>query len=239
MLTLAIAIGLGSLLGYLLYSLVGSILLSVFIFIAALLGINFLVGKHFMKKMTALMESVEKDLRSEKMDRAVEKLKSGYSYGKWQFFVKKQIDSQIGSIYYIRKKFDEALPYLENSFNRNWGAMAMLASHHFRTKNYEKTYKVMDETVAANKKEPFVYSLYAWFLSEQKNDDKAIAILTKGLKKLPLNERLQSEADSLKNRKKIKMQNYGAMWMQLHLGKSADGARPYQMHLANQRIKRR
>jgi tetratricopeptide (TPR) repeat protein len=239
MFTLIIAIFIGALLGGGIYYLVESWLLSSIVFILIVVGVNFLAGKYFMKKMTALMESVEKDLRSERMDLAVDKLKSGYAFAKWQFFVKKQLDSQIGSIYYIRKKFEDALPYLKNSFSKNWGALAMLASYYYRNKSYNEAYKVMDEAVAANKKEPFVYSLYAYFLSEQGQADRAIKTLAAGLKKIPLSERLQGELDNVKNRKKIKMQVYGPQWMQLHLGKSQDGAKSYQMHLMNQRIKRR
>jgi tetratricopeptide (TPR) repeat protein len=239
MITLIIALLTGGLLAGLVWIPVESWVLSAMLFVAGVIGVNFALGRHFMKKMTALMESVEKDLRSERMDVAIEKLKSGYSFSKWQFLVKKQIDSQIGSIYYIRKKFDEAIPYLKNSFSKNWGALAMLASHHYRGKEYAEAYKVMDSAISANKKEPFVYSLYAYFLSEQGQTDKAIEVLGAGLKKIPLSERLQSELDSVRNRKKIKMQNYGPQWMQLHLGKSQDGAKSYQMHLMNQRFKRR
>jgi tetratricopeptide (TPR) repeat protein len=197
------------------------------------------VGRYFLKKLTALMNSVEKDLRAERIEPALEKLRKGYKYAPWQLLVKKQIDSQIGSILYLRKRFDEALPYLEKSIARNWSAMCMLAAHHYRHKNYAAAYKVMEKTVLSNKKEAFVYSLYAYFLSEQGHTDKAIQVLTRGHKKLPLDERISGELDSLKNRKKVKIQNYGPLWIQLHLGKSQDGVKSYQALILNQKIKRR
>lgn len=239
MYTLLIAVIIGSALGYLLWILVGSILLSTIVAAVAVLGVNLLSGRYFTKKLTAIMEGVEKDLRSERFEPALEKLRGAYRYSKWQFLMKKQLDSQIGSILYVRKRFDEALPYLQNSFSKNWAARCMLAAYHYRTKNYEAAFKVMDETVAANKKEAFPYSLYAYFLTEQGKEDKAIQVLSNGVKKIPLDERLSSELDAVKNRKKVKIQNYGALWMQLHIGKAQDGARPYQALLMNQRARRR
>ncbi|MDR2884593.1 MAG: hypothetical protein LBV09_05750 [Deferribacteraceae bacterium] len=239
MLTLLIAAITGMIIGAGVWYLSGYILLGIAVFALVVVGINILVGRHFLGKLTALMGSIEKDLRSERLDAAMEKLKDGYKYSKWQFFVKQQIDSQIGSLLYLRKRFDEALPYLEKSFTRNWSAMCMLAAHYYRNKEYAQCYKTMDKAVSNNKKESFVYSLYAYFLSEQGQSDKAIQILTKGEEKLPLDERISGALDSLKNRKKIKIQNYGAVWMQLHLGKSQDGARPYQALAMNQKFKRR
>ena len=97
----------------------------------------------------------------------------------------------------------------------------------------------MEKTIAANKKECFLYSLYAYFLTEQGMTDKAIAVLTKGVAKNPLDTRLAGELDNVKNRKKMKIQAYGFLWAQMHLGKSQDGVRPYQALQMNQRIRRR
>lgn len=239
MLTLLIAAGLGIIIGYGTWYLVGSVLLSIIILVLVIVGVNLLVGRYFLKKITALMGAVEKDLRAERIEPALEKLKSAYRYAPWQFFMKKQLDSQVGSVLYVRKRFDEALPYLKNSFGKNWSALCMLAAYYWRAKDYAAAFKVMDKAVAGNKKEPFVYSLYAYFLTERKQMDQAIAVLTKGKQKIPLNERIANELDAVKNNKKIKIQTYGALWMQLHLGKAQDGAKSYQTFLAGQKISRR
>jgi hypothetical protein len=219
--------------------LVGSALLSSVIGVLAIVGINFFAGRFIMKKISALMADVEKDLKAERYELAVDKLKKGYSFSKWQLFVKKQINANIGSIRYMQKKFDEALPYLKNSFIKSWMSMCMLAAYYYKKQNYVETYKVMEKVISANSKEPFPYSLYAWFLTERADIDKAIKVLTRGAAKLPLDEKLSSELIAVKNRKKLKIQNYGALWMQLHLGKLPDGVRPYQIFAANQRVKRR
>ncbi len=239
MYTLLIDVLVALLLSYATWFFSGSILLAALVAVFVVVGINVLVGRFFLKRMTAVMNAVEKDLKAERIEAALDKLKIAYKFANWQFLAKKNIDSQIGSILYIRKRFDEALPYLKNSFIKNWSAMGMLASYYYRNKDYDKAFSTMEKTVASNKKEGFVYSLYAYFLTEQGQTDKAIALLTKGVAKLPLDERLAGELDSVRNRKKVKIQSYGPLWMQMHLGKAQDGARPYQALLANQRIKRR
>jgi tetratricopeptide (TPR) repeat protein len=218
---------------------VGSILLSSVTGVLVVIGINFFSGKLVMKKMSALMLDVEKDLKSERYDMAVDKLTGAYRFAKWQIFVKKQLNANIGSIRYMQKKFDEAFPYLKDSFIKSWMSMSMLAAYYYRKQNYKETFKVMEKVISANSKEAFPYSLYAWFLTERGEVDKAIKILTRAVAKVPLDERLSSELEAVKNRKKLKIQNYGALWLQLHLGKSPDGVRQYQIFAANQRVKRR
>jgi tetratricopeptide (TPR) repeat protein len=239
LLTLLIALIAAAVLGYLVWVLVGSILLSSIIGVLVIAGINILSGRLIMKKMSALMAEAEKDLKSERYDMAVEKLTGGYRFSKWQIFVKKQLNANIGSIRYMQKRFDEAFPYLKDSFIKSWMSMCMLAAYYYKKQNYPETFKVMEKAVSANSKEAFPYSLYAWFLSERGEVDRAIKILTRGTAKLPLDGKLSSELEAVKNRKKLKIQNYGALWLQLHLGKTPDGIRPYQIFTANQRVRRR
>jgi hypothetical protein len=97
----------------------------------------------------------------------------------------------------------------------------------------------MQKAIKGAKKEGFVYSVYAYFLSQINEKNKAIEILNQGAKKAPLDEKLQSNLDALRNGKKMKMQNYGQLWMQLNISKIPQGIKPYQMILASKRIKPR
>ncbi|MDR2869462.1 MAG: hypothetical protein LBV04_03335 [Deferribacteraceae bacterium] len=225
--------------GYAVWIPVGSIVLSISVGVLVLVGCNILVSRRFYKMITALMETVEKDIRSERIDAALDKLKAVYKYQHWQLFLKKQLDAQVGSLLYARKRFDEALPYMQNAFVKNWMTMCMLASHYYRQKDYDNALKTMEKTTKSNKKEAFPYSLYAYMLVEQNQQAKAIETLTKGTEKIPLDERLQNELDAVRNNKKIKIQNYGALWMQMHLDKVPDGGKQYQALLMNQRFKRK
>ncbi len=119
--------------------------------------------------------------------------------------------------------------------------MAMYAAQTYKTGDMGKVRKIMDKGIKGAPKEAFMYSLYAWFLLEKGGDkEKAIEVLTKGVNKNPIDERLSSSLDGVKNGKKLKMQNYGNYWLQMHLGgKSPAGGQQYQQFLMNQRMKRK
>jgi tetratricopeptide (TPR) repeat protein len=207
--------------------------------VICIIAINFFMGRHFLNKLKELFGTVEKDLRAGRHEKAVERLKEGYKYANWQFFVKEQINAQIGIILYSTKKFDEALVYLEKGFNKNWLCMSMLAASYYRRKDTEKALKTLESAVKSTSKEGFLYSFYAWMLSGSGNDTKAIEVLNKGVAKCPLDEKLEANMEGLKNGKKVKMERYGNLWLQLQLAKMPEGAKPYQQFLANQRVKRR
>lgn len=239
MFTLLIAICVGTVFGFLGYLIYPSFVLAGLMFTAALIIFNIIMSRYFMKKLTAIFNSCEKDLKASRTDAAIEKMKLGYKFINWQFMVKQQIDSQIGIILYASKRFEEALPYLKNTMKRNWMGMSMLAAHHYKEKHFADAKKVMAASVKANPKDSFTQVLNAYFLSETGEQDAAIAALLKASKKMPTDEKIENALDSLKNNKKIKMQGYGAIWMQLHLMKSPDGVKQYQTLIGRQKVKRR
>ncbi|ADD69172.1 conserved hypothetical protein [Denitrovibrio acetiphilus DSM 12809] len=237
-LIISVAISTAAALG--LYFLTYQIFWPLFIMVVGILGLNYFIGKKFMKKLTALFKSVEKDIQAGRVEKAVEKLKEGYPYAKWQFMVKEQIDSQIGILYYTSKSFDQAEPYLQNAFSKNWMAMSMLAASYYKKGDMAQVRRVMDKGIKGAPKEPFMYALYAWFLIEKSDKAKAVEVLSKGVAKNPVDDRLSSNLDAVKNGKKLKMQNYGNYWLQMHLGgKNPQGGQQYQQFLMNQRMKRK
>lgn len=164
MYTLLIGLLFGVVTGYLGFLIYPSYILASLTFVAGVLVFNFFMGRYFMKKLTEIFNSTEKDIKSGKTDIAIEKLKTGYKYSKWQFLVKEQIDSQIGIILYANKRFDEALPYLKKALKSNWMAMSMLAAYYYRQKDYTNMKAVMEKSSKANKKDSFTQCLYAYFL---------------------------------------------------------------------------
>lgn len=239
MFTILISVGISVALALGIYSLTFNIWWALTVMVIAMIASNFFLGRHFLNKLKELFGGVEKDLRAGRYDKAIERLKEGYKYSNWQFFVKDQINAQIGIILYSNKKFEESFGYLEKGFHKNWLSMSMLAASHYRAKETDKALKTLQDAVKAAPKEGFLYSFYAWMLSGSGQNDKAIETLNKGIKKCPLDEKLESNLEALKNGKKVKMERYGNTWLQLHLAKLPEGAKPYQQFLANQRIKRR
>ncbi len=178
-----------------------------------------LIVRAVMKKVEALMMSAQQDVMANRAEKAIASLKDGLKYGQWQFYVKQQILSQIGSILYMKRDFNEAMPYLEKGFVRNWVSMAMLGISYMKKNKSNKMIATFDKAVSGSAKEPMIYALYAFCLDKSGERQKAIAILEKGLKKTANDERLLENIELLKAGKKMKMKGFGDMWYQFHLEK--------------------
>jgi tetratricopeptide (TPR) repeat protein len=177
----------------------------------------FLLARKVQEKLNNLMAEMQRDLQEQKIDRAIQTLERGYSL-KWQMpFMERQINSQIGMLHYIKKDLEKARTYLEKGFAKHYIGQGMLAAIYYKDKNLEKCYEAMDVAVAANKKEPFLYGLYAWFLMQQKDKEKATEKLLAGLTKVPSDERLKTNLNLIQNNKKMKMRLFGDMWVQFML----------------------
>ena len=178
-----------------------------------------LIVRVVMKKVEALMMSAQQDVMANRAEKAIASLKEGLKFGQWQFYVKAQIYSQIGSILYMKRDFNEAVPFLEKGFVRNWVSMAMLGVAYMK-KNKTKLMKTtFDKAVSGSAKEPMVYALYAFCLDKSGERQKAISIMEKGLKKTANDDRLLENIELLKAGKKMKMKGFGDMWFQFHLEK--------------------
>ncbi len=181
-------------------------------------GIFMLLTRITMKKVGALMEVAQRDMMANRSDKAVKELLDGMKYGAWQIYVKQQIQSQIGTIYYLKRDFKEAVPYLEKGFVRNWVSMSMLAITYMKKNKTSKMVETFGKAVSGNRKEPMVYAVYAFCMDRIGERGKAVEVLKKGIAKTS-DERLQENMDLLESGKKMKMKGFGDMWYQFHLEK--------------------
>jgi tetratricopeptide (TPR) repeat protein len=182
-------------------------------------GAFFLLSRRIMKKLTALMETVQRDVQAGRTEKAVRTLQNSFPLGNWQIFVKSQINAQIGTILYLKKDFGQAFEYLQKAFSRHWVAMGMLAVCYMKRNKPKKMIETFEKAVAANKKESLLWSLYAYCLEKIGEKDKAIEVLEKGIKKGAADDCLLANLDALKSGKKMKMMAYGDIWYQFHLEK--------------------
>ncbi len=172
-----------------------------------------------MKKIGTLMEDAQRDVMAQRADKAITELKAGLKYGAWQVYAKSQINSQIGSILYMKRDFNEAVSYLKKGFVRNWVSMAMLAITYMKKNKTTKMVETFEKAVSGQRKEPMLYALYAFCLDKSNERTKAISILEKGLKRTGNDSRLIDNIELLKAGKKMKMKGFGDMWFQFHLEK--------------------
>lgn len=179
-----------------------------------------LIARAVVNKVTALFETVQKDLQANRPEKAVKVLESGMKYARWQFFMEGQIRSQIGMIYFLRRDFSTAFEYLKDAFVRNWAAMGMLAVTYMKRNKTSQMITTFENAVSANRKEPMLWNLYAYCLEEVGEHDKAVAVMEKGLKKVGKHELLETNLELLKERKKMKMMEWGEVWYQFHLEKT-------------------
>ncbi len=178
-----------------------------------------LITRAVMKKVGALMQVAQHDVMANRSEKAIKELQNGLKYGAWQFYVKQQIYSQIGSIHYLKRQFNEAVPYLEKGFVRNWVSQSMLAITYMKKNKPGKMIETFAKAVSGNRKEPMVYALYAYCLERIGERTKAIEVVKKGLAKTSSDERLQENLTLLEAGKKMKMKGFGDMWYQFHLEK--------------------
>lgn len=177
----------------------------------------FLLTRFIMKKIGALMESAQRDLQAGRAEKAVKSLQGGFKYAKWQFYIKGQLNAQIGTILYLKRDFNEAFDYLQKGFVRHWVAMGMLGICYMKRNKPEKMRDTFDKATAASRKEPMIWNLYAYCLDKIGQKDKAVEVMEKGIKKAGGNTTLQENLDLLKAGKKMKMQEFGDLWYQFHL----------------------
>lgn len=191
----------------------GSLLIALVVFTAVFV----LFSRIIMKKVMAAIETAGKDLQAQRFEKAIRELKDALPYGKWQIYVDGQINSQIGMIYYMKRDFANAFPYLEKSFFKNWAAMGMLAICYMKRQKKEKMIATFEKAVQWNAKESLLWNLYAYCLAECGEPTKAREALEKGLKKLPADPHITENLDNLNNGNKMKMRSFGDLWFQFHL----------------------
>lgn len=191
--------------------------------ITALAGFTLIyvvILKQVMKRVGEAMEVVQKDIMANRPEAAIHKLEETQKkYANWQFFVKKQMNSQIGMVYYMRRDFSKAYEYLNQGFVRHWVAMGMLGVIQMKRNQQKNMIATFEKTVAGTRKEPMLWSLYAFCLDKIGDRNKAVSIMEKGLKKVGDDELMKANLEALKAGGKMKMQGYGDMWSQFQLEK--------------------
>jgi len=197
----------------------------VHLFIALLGGLTvfvlcfFLISRSVMKKVVTVTEVAQRDIMAQRVEKAIKVLESGRKYAKWQIYVDAQIDSQIGTILYMKRDFAKAFDYLKKSFVRNWVAMAMLGICYMKKHKTKEMIASFDKAVGGTRKEPLLWNLYAFCLEQAGEKTKAVEVMEKGVKKCGGNELLEANLEALKEGRKMNMRAFGDMWYQFHLEK--------------------
>lgn len=199
--------------------------------VAVMLACFVLISRIIMKKVEAILSGAMKDLQTQRVtskemqvqlvDRAIKELHEALKYEKWQIYVGGQVNASIGMLYYIKRDFNSAFPYLQKGFFKNWVTMGMLGVYYLKKNKPEKMKETFEKAVLGSPKESLLWALYGYCLCEAGDQTKAREVLEKGLKKIPGDEQLTANLALLKEGKKMKMTGYGEMWYQFHLENAA------------------
>jgi len=232
-------------------------LISAAVFISTLLGIDYftnvniwissiiaavafaavylIITRIVMKKVGVLMEQAQREVQAGHVEKAVQTLESGFPLANWQYYLKPQLTSQIGTFYYLKKDFNKAFENLQKPFVRHWVAVAMLAICYMKKNKPGMMIETFNKGVSASKKEPLLWNLYAYCLENIGEHSKAMDILKKGIKKTGGDERLEDSLAALENGKKMKMLAYGDIWYQFHLEKTGSIIKKQQKAIQGRR----
>lgn len=197
-----------------------------------MLGSFIIISRIVMKKIEAIMSGAMKDLQTQRVtskemqiqlvDRAIRELREAMKFEKWQIYVGGQVNSSIGMLYYIKRDFANAFPYLQKGFFKNWVTMGMLGVTYLKKNKKDKMKETFEKAVLGSPKESLLWALYAYCLCEAGEPEKAKTVLEKGLKKISSDEQLTLNLALLRDGKKMKMTGYGEMWYQFHLESAAN-----------------
>jgi len=212
----------------------GSLMIALVVF----LGVFVLFSRITLKKVSAAIEAAGRDLQGQRFEKAIRELKDALQYGKWQIYVEGQLNSQIGMIYYMKRDFSNAFPFLEKSFFKNWVAMGMLGICYMKRQKKDKMIETFEKALQWSSKEPLFWNLYAYCLVECGDTGKAKEALEKGLKKLPGDIHIKENLENLQQNRKMKMRHFGDMWYQFHL-ESMAALQKHQMSAMGGRMQRR
>jgi len=170
------------------------------------------------KQLEAIFDAVQKELQSQRFDKALQILQGGFRLAPWQFLVASQLHSNIGILLFVKGEDDAALPHLEKSFTRNWIAQAMLGVARYRARDLAAALKIFEGAVKVNKKEGLLWQVYAWVLEKEGRHEESIAVLGRAAAANPADEKLKSSLQALQNGKKLKLGKlYAEQWFQFRL----------------------
>jgi tetratricopeptide (TPR) repeat protein len=198
-------------------------------------GAYLILVRRTWKLLEALFDGVQKELQSQRVDKALQLLQGGFKLAPWQFLVASQLHSNIGILLYVKGDAEASLPHLEKSFTRNWIARAMLAVARYKAHDLAGALKVFEQAVKTNKKEALLWQVYAWVLEKEGRHEEAIAVMGRAAAANPADEKLKSSLQALQNGKKLKLGKlYNEQWFQFRLE-----AVPQTMMMPNHRPGRR
>lgn len=171
-------------------------------------------------RLEPVVKGAEKHLVNGRRELALKTLREGLAIGRWHPLLPGQLRVQLGALEYAAGNLDEAERELSRASRYPWISRAFLGCVYFKKHDAGKMKAAFDTAVKVGDKEGVMYTLYAYCLLAQGKRDEAVAVIERGLKKLPGDHRLANNLELAKEGKKLKTAPYGDAWARFGL----DGA---------------
>jgi tetratricopeptide (TPR) repeat protein len=198
--------------------------------VVALVGgvaVGVLMLRRTRKPIEAAMKDVEAHMKNQRFEKAIATLEAMKPTARWQPGLASSLEAQVGMIRYAHmREFEAARPNLEKAHPKVWQAWAMLGAAHFKKERWDDMRAVFEKAVKRNKKEAMLWLTYGYCEWRRGQKDHALAVLNRGLKENPSDERLKTQVSALQNGKKVKMPAHDPEWLALHLERTLPSGQP-------------
>jgi hypothetical protein len=183
----------------------------------AMIAVMALLFRRAAHRLEPLMKQVERHLAGGRRELAMKTMRDGLPLGRWHPLLPGQIHAQLGIMDYVAGEFDDAERELSRASRWPWMSRAYLGCVYFKKRDGKNMRAAFNTAVKVGAKEGISWTLYAWCLMAQGAREEAVALLERGLKKLPGDHRLQTNLELAREGKKLKTAPYGEQWTRFGL----------------------
>ncbi len=174
-------------------------------------------------RMSGSTKGMQKQLEKQQTNsvyQALKILEEASSLNKWNFMVRKQVNTMRAQLLYQIKDFEQADQYLPKSMNNEPTTVAMKMARLYKkgeTDKVDKLYKKVKRRFKGDKG-ILVHCLYAWILVKRNKTDEALNLLA-DLKEQTDNPVVRENWEHLANGRVRRFSNAGLgdVWYSLHL----------------------
>ena len=191
--------------------------------VIAMLTVSVLLFRRVGKQVTPLVEEAQRHVQGGRRELALQKLREALRFARWQPLLGGQLHMQLGVLQYVSGDLDAALSELEQTGSRPWEGPAFLGCTHFKKHKDDAMVRAFERAVKTGKKESLAWTVYAWCLQSRNRRDQAVAVLKRGVDKVPADARLKANLELASENKKIKVAPYGDKWAAFMLDGSLPG----------------
>jgi tetratricopeptide (TPR) repeat protein len=190
--------------------------------IIGMIAVGVFLFRRVGKLVNPFVEEAQRHMQGGRRELALKSLRDALRFERWHPLLAPQLRTQIGLLLYDQGDIDAALAELKRGASRPWESPAFLGCAYFKKKDDERMKAAFSKAVKVGDKDGLSWTVYAWCLVARNKKAEAVAVLKKGIEKLPSDERLKGNLELVEAGKKMKVAPYGDRWARFGL----DGSKP-------------